>query len=64
MNMTDRIYKDLDEDERGIHRDMDAVHSYMTDLHDTEEFDRIYIDLCEYYEVTGPGQIPHQQHNQ
>ena len=54
-------YKKMSQDERGILRDVDAVCSYMDDETNQEEFDIIYMELCEYYNVDGPGQIPHKQ---
>ena len=58
--MINQKYKQMSQNERAVHRDMDAVHSYMEDIHNDEEFEKIYTELCEQYDVDGPGQIPHK----
>ena len=44
-----------------IDKDVEVVESYMNDIHDDDEFHELYQQLCEQYDVDGPGQIPHKQ---
>ena len=57
--MINQEYKQMSDDDKGIARDIEAVHSYMEDIHDRQEFENLYIMMSEEYETSGHGQIPH-----
>ena len=58
--MINQDYKQMSHHEKAIFRDMEAVHSYMENINDQEEFERLYVELNDQYETDGPGQVPHK----